>query len=386
MKRVLIILSIVSMGLGFSAFQCASAELTGAKLYINQKQYDKAKESLLKEVEKNPSSDEGYYLLGFLYGEEGSIMKMLEMYDKSLSISKKYAQGIIDSKKYYWATGFNRGVSYFNSATKASTPDSQTVFFDKAVRQFDGAIACQPDSAATYINLAYAYLNMQKPDSAVAPLETSLKKGKTPDVYTMLGELYMNKGNKLMVDYKASQNVTDSTDALKLFDKSVTLLEEGRKNFPDDSEILLRLSNAYIAANKLDVAMDAFKAGIDKDPENKYYRYNYGVLLLNAKDFSGAETQFAKAVELDPEYTNAIYNLAVTYVRWGTQVREAAEAEGKEDEAYKEKFELALPHMEKYLEANPKEPAVWELLGKIYANLGKADKSREAFQKADQYR
>jgi tetratricopeptide (TPR) repeat protein len=103
---------------GFTAFECASAELTGAKLYITQKQYDKAKETLLKEVQKNPASDEGWYLLGYLYGDEQNFQEMLNAFDKSLSISKKFEGQINDYKKYAWQTSFNKGVAFFNSAVK----------------------------------------------------------------------------------------------------------------------------------------------------------------------------------------------------------------------------------------------------------------------------
>jgi len=41
MKRTFIYLSVLGMVLSFMAFQCSSAELTGAKLYIQQKQYEK---------------------------------------------------------------------------------------------------------------------------------------------------------------------------------------------------------------------------------------------------------------------------------------------------------------------------------------------------------
>ena len=76
----------------------------------------------------------------------------------------------------------------------------------------------------------------------------------------------------------------------------------------------------------------------------------------------------------------------MVYVRQGTEIREKAEAEGKEDLAYQEKFKAALPLMEKYLEFNPQEGVIWELLGKIYANLGMPEKSKEAFENADKYR
>ncbi|MBM4172145.1 MAG: tetratricopeptide repeat protein [Ignavibacteria bacterium] len=386
MKRALILFGILGMVLGITAFQCASAELTGAKLYINQKQYEKAKESLLKDVEKNPANDEGWYLLGFLYGEEDNIPKMIESFNNSLKSSKKFEPQIKESKNYYWATNFNKGVSFFNNATKASTEDSVKMFFNKAANNFNNAILCQPDSAVTYENLAYVYINLNQIDNAIEPLNKMIKVGSTPEAYALLGQIYTDKGNLLMDTYRTSKVASDSVQALENYNKAIKVLEDGKLKYPSNGEILLRVSNAYIAANKLDVAMTAFKEGVERDPQNKFYKYNYGVLLLNAADFPAAEEQFKKAIELDSEYTNAIYNLGVVYVRWGTQIREEAEAQGKTDDSYKDKFKLALPLMEKYLEKSPNEPAIWELLGKIYANLGNAQKSKEAFDKADQYR
>lgn len=386
MKQVLIYLSILGMALGITAFQCASAELTGAKLYINQKQYDKAKETLLKEVQKNPNSDEGWYLLGYLYGEEGDIPKMLDAFDKSLSISKKFEQQIVESKKYYWATGFNKGVNFFNKATKTADKDSMNMFFEKAAENFNNAILCEPDSAGAYINLVYTYLNMNRIDDTIAPLEKLVNIGTAPEAFSMLGQIYTEKGNQLIDNYKVSKNPADSVQAYENFNKAIEVLEKGQAKYPDDGEILLRLSNAYISANKLDVAMSAFKTGVEKEPNNKYYRYNYGVLLLNADNYPEAEAQFKAAIELDPDYTNAVYNLAVTYIRWGAKMREEMEEKGEVSDAYKEKFNAAIPYLEKFLSVNPQEPTIWELLGKVYANLGMKEKSEEAFNKADQYR
>ena len=63
-----------------------------------------------------------------------------------------------------------------------------------------------------------------------------------------------------------------------------------------------------------------------------------------------------------------------------------AEAEESESDEYKAKFQAALPLLEKYLTIKEQEPAIWDLLGKVYANLGMAEKSKEAFEKADLYR
>jgi tetratricopeptide (TPR) repeat protein len=375
MKRIINILLILSMVAGFSAFQCSSTEITSAKLYIQQKNLDKAIESLKKEVEKNPKSDEGYYLLGYVLGEKGDIKGMLENFDKSAAISNKFAKNIDKSKKYHWADGFNRGVQLFNKGAKLGGSDSSKVVFQEAIETFKGAIMCEPDSADTYKNLAFAYLNIGDKEAAVEPLKKVLELTKSADVYVQLGDIYVQKGVKLNAEGEKDK-------AMKCYNKAITLLEEGRKLYPDNGDILLLLSNSYIAAGKLDVAKEAFKAGVEKEPENKFYRYNYGSLLLNAKEYATAAEQLAKAVEIDPDYENAIYNLAVTYVKWGAEIREA----DPEADAYKEKYKLALPLLEKYLTINEEESAIWDLLGKVYANLGMNDKSKEAFEKADTYR
>ncbi|NMB81100.1 MAG: tetratricopeptide repeat protein [Ignavibacteria bacterium] len=386
MKKGLIYLGILSMVLGITAFQCASAELTGAKLYINQKQYDKAKEALLKEVQKNPASDEGWYLLGVIYGEESNYTKMIDAFNNSLKASKKYEPQIKDSRQYYWATSFNKGVIHFNNATKSTVEDSTKLYFGKAETEFQNAIACEPDSIISYQNLAYVYLNQNRIDDAIVPLEHMVKIGTSPEAFSMLGQIYTENGNVLIDKFKESKVAADSVKAFEWFDKAIVVLEKGKTKFPNDGEILLRLSNAYIAANKLDVAMGAFKEGVEREPNNQYYHYNYGVLLLNANKYTEAEAEFKRAIEIDPEYINAVYNLGVVYVRWGSEIREKAEAEGKGDMSYQEKFKAAIPLMEKYLEKNPKEAVIWELLGKIYANLGMTDKSKDAFQKADELR
>lgn len=386
MKRLVIILSLLAMTFGFAAFQCASTEITSARLYMQQGNNQKAKEALMREVEKNPKSDEGLFLLGFIHGEEGEYDKMIEYFDKSLAVSKKFQQEIVENRNYHWADNFNKGVGFFNRAAQVTSEDSTQMYFNRAIERFENAILVQPDSVDTYKNLAFAYINAGRIDDAAKPLKKLIERGSNAETYAMLGEIYVTQGQELMSSYRSTNNLQDSVAAMKKFNEAITLLQKGRTEFPGNEEILLYLSNAYINANKLDVAMESFKEGVKIDPNNKYYRYNYGVLLLEAEDFDNAEDQFLKAIELDPQYSNAVYNLAATYVKWGTQLRDKAVEEGTDDNLYKEKFEMSLPYLEKYLDLNPNDAQMWELLGRVYANLGMTEKSMEAFDKADQNR
>jgi tetratricopeptide (TPR) repeat protein len=388
MKKVFIFLSLLSMVVGFMAFDCSSAELTGAKLYIQQKEYDKAKEALQKEVAKNPLNDEAWYLLGTLEGEDGNFAKMVEAYDKSTSISPKFAPQIKDSKQYYWATCFNKGIKVFNQGVRSSKPDSAKIFFDNSIEMFKATVLIEPDSIAGFSNLAMVYINTNHIDDAIAPLEKITKTGKSPEAYATLGQIYMDKGTTFKDQYKKTNVADDSLKSVAYYDKAIQVLQEGKAKFPDNSALLLKISNAYIFAGKLDIAIDAFKEGVIKEPKNQYYRYNYGVVLLNLKQYENAITQFKEAVSIDPEYSSAIYNLAVSYIKWGAAIREAADKKGDtaDELLIKEKFKAALPNLEKFLTLKPKEPSLWELLGQVYANLGMQEKANDAFKKAEEYR
>ena len=58
------LIAVVLAAISTTGFECASSEMTSAKLYIQRKEYDNAKAQLLKEIAKNPKNEEAYYLLG----------------------------------------------------------------------------------------------------------------------------------------------------------------------------------------------------------------------------------------------------------------------------------------------------------------------------------
>jgi tetratricopeptide (TPR) repeat protein len=173
---------------------------------------------------------------------------------------------------------------------------------------------------------------------------------------------------------------------MEYLESSITTLNDGLQKFPENSEMQIALTSSYIAANKIDVAIVSAEKLVEKDPLNKVYRYNFGVLLLNVERYAEAETQLLKAIEIDPEYENAIYNLGVTYVKWGTTMNKEAEKQGLISEDYKKKYEASLPYLEKVVEKDPTNIAIWELLGKVYSVLGMQEDAANAFKKADELR
>jgi tetratricopeptide (TPR) repeat protein len=382
----LLVLGMLFLGIMFLGFQCASTELTSAKLYIQQKNWDKAIETLNTEVTKNPKSDEGYFLLGTVYSEQDNIDKMMESFGKSLAISNKFEKNIEEYKAFQWANNFNRGVSLFQRGNKVTDEDSSKMYFDMAIDAYNNAIMLEPDSGETYRNLAFVYLTTGKTEESVEPLKKLVEIEQAEEGYQYLGEVYYTLGANIMNDFKSSANAQDSVKAMDYFDKSIVTLEEGLTKYPENSEMQVARTSAYIGAGRIAEAIDASKILVDNEPNNKIYRYNYGVLLLNAERYPEAETQLLEALKIDPEYENAIYNIGVTYVKWGTAMNKEAEQKGTISEDYKKKYEAALPYMEKVVEKDATNVAIWELLGKVYSVLGMTDDANNAFKKADELR
>ena len=69
------IVAVVLAAIVTTGFECASSEMTSAKLYIQRKEYDNAKTQLLKEVAKNPNNEEAYFLLGSKFSTRRGITR-----------------------------------------------------------------------------------------------------------------------------------------------------------------------------------------------------------------------------------------------------------------------------------------------------------------------
>ncbi|HEY7751007.1 MAG TPA: tetratricopeptide repeat protein, partial [Ignavibacteriaceae bacterium] len=291
----LVIAVLLLIGLFVTGYQCSSTELTSARLYIQQKNYDKAIEVLNQDIAKNPKSDEGYFLLGVAYGEKENMPMLVESFDKSLSISNKFAKEIGEYKASYWSNYFNRAVNDYKKGTGTEDDDSVHIYLDNAIENYNTAILLAPDTADNYRNLAYVYLTILEYENAVEPLEKLVKLDKSNDGYQYLGEVYYTLGSTKMGDYKTSSNAQDSVEAITLFNKAITVLTEGKNLYPENSQISATLTQSYIGAGRIDEALKEAEVSVKSDPSNKDYKYNYGVLLLNMERFAEAETQFKDA-------------------------------------------------------------------------------------------
>jgi len=173
------------------------------------------------------------------------------------------------------------------------------------------------------------------------------------------------------------------------FDSALSILVPAAEVYPDDASLTTVLTNTYIAAGKEQEASEAFKAAAEKNPSNKDYQYDYGVILLKQNNFQSAIDQFRKTLTLDSLYWNAVYNLGATYVNWGVQTQSSAPQNSDPDSLHKvvsAKFVQAIPYLKKYSTYKNDDPNLWELLAKVNAFNGNTSEAQEDIQRADSLR
>ena len=101
--------------------------------------------------------------------------------------------------------------------------------------------------------------------------------------------------------------------------------EVAYKAKPDNADNITNLIDVYERTNQSDKAESLTHDAVQRDPSNKLFRYAYGVFLLKKEKYPEAIEQFSKALEIDPAYADAKYNLGVAYLNWGVSLKAAGD-------------------------------------------------------------
>ena len=272
----------------------------GAKLALtlDDVDYDEYLGKLDESIATNPDNAEAYEVKGKLLQKKMGpvndpaeradlIGMMVESFHKALEIQPEYP-AVVQQLQQSYVTEFQKGIQAFNRAK-----EDQTAYNDAAA-YFGNTSMIMPDSAGPYVNQAYALINAGRESEAMTPFEMALDKGDVePETYLLLANLY-----------QSNERVGDA----------VALLEKSRDMFPERDDLQTQLLNAYIASGQMDRAKEVYAEAVEREPDNKLFHYNYGTLLLEAEDYDGAIKHFQAAVDLDPEYSVAFYNLGATFV------------------------------------------------------------------------
>ncbi len=122
------------------------------------------------------------------------------------------------------------------------------------------------------------------------------EKPKTEAIPSKRGEIYKNLALILVQKGRTE-------DAKKA-------IADARKANPEDTSLILTEANLYLETKDYDTYKKLVGEALQKDPNNADLVFNLGVISAGAKNNADAEKYYLKAIEINPDYTNAYLNLA----------------------------------------------------------------------------
>lgn len=257
--------------------------------------------------------------------------------------AKKFADALPSFEKAYEINGAKDTTTLGNCALVAD----RAAIFDKAKLYYQKMIENKQGFGNTYSSLVNVCLMMK---DSVGAMEI-LKKGRTA---------YPNDINLVITETNYFLKTNNSKEALNNLNIAI-----GAK--PTDANLYLVRGNIY---DNLANPKDANNKDLEKPKE-------YDNLMKSA------EMDYKKAIELKPDYFDALYNLGVLYNNHGVvlnkiadQITDNAKYKTANDLALA-KFTNALPVLEKALELNPKDKNTMFALKQIYARTQQPDKVKE---------
>ena len=352
-----------------TGFQCASQEMTSAKLYMNQSDWGNSIKWLTMEVEKNPTNMEAWWRLGFCQLQKENIQGALEAFNHVPADNAEFGANIKQAKQSLWGKSVNQGVALFKKSMDGPK-DSSKSYLEQAVNAYKIALEVNKDSLLTYQNLSAAYLQLGKLDDGITILKQGLALKPTVQMYSTLINTYITKAQ----DAEAK---VDKQAASDNYNNAIKTMQDARKLEPDNAELLSKMIDLYIRAGRANEAKPFMEEALAKDPSNKLYEYNLGVILMqNDEGLPEAITHFDKALKLDPKYEAGLQNIGIAYLRLGAKLKE------KEDKNFAEKFKKAVGYFESLRDLKPEDANVYELLASAYINANMVKEGKAAYDKA----
>ncbi|MGB1032519.1 MAG: tetratricopeptide repeat protein, partial [Flavobacteriales bacterium] len=162
-------------------------------------------------------------------------------------------------------------------------------------------------------------------------------------------------------------------------------LAAARKDYPREQSLIIEELNIYINRGDFELAKTNLEIAAEQDPTNELLWFSLGTISDNLGKTEEAQSAYVKALEVNPDYFDANYNLGAMYFNKGVEkVKVANDVPPRETKKYdaimseaNAAFQQALPYLEKAFEVNSADVQTIRSLRDIYARTGNDDKMLE---------
>ncbi len=394
MKRTIILLTFV---FAVSAVFAQKGKVTTAQNYKDTGKLDKAVEAINEAIDSSDEKAEKsviwprtWEMRGEIYqaifqSEDENVKKLsddplqvaFDSYKKAIELDTKGSfEKSIKIKLTLLTNDFtNQAINAFNDNNYAQALNSFERILE--INEMPMIKNDNPDVVDTVIifNTGLAAYNAEQYDKAVKYYTEAAKYGYNgARTYSLIASSYQNK-----------QTAADTTKALDI-------LKEGFEKYPEDNGVLTSMIQIYLDMNKTEEAMKYLEMAISQDPNNATFYFAQGTLYEKIEDEANAIKMYEKALEIDPQFYNANYNLGALYYNKGVKQIEIANAvPANENEKYVAEtkkadiwWEKALPFMEKCQELKPDDIMTLESLKNLYYRMKDMDKYNAVLEKLGQ--
>jgi tetratricopeptide (TPR) repeat protein len=345
--------------LGFAAVifvGCSSQEYTSAKLYIQQQEWEKAEEFLIKAMDVEPENPEIPYQLGYhIYAlQKKDWVRMNQSFDKALAIEpnkiileqgKTVKEFVIMARTQFWAEMYNKGVVEFNEY-RAAPMDKKDAALKKAITTFEVSSTIKTDEAQTYTMLStcnHLAGNTDKSENYI--LKAIELSPNDANVNVTAGQIFMQK--------------QEFETALPYVKKAVELE-------PSNTKSIRNLAQIYYDIGQLEESIQTYEVAINKETDRKVKAdlyFNLGILYNRVGNLDEAEYNFINSLDENPDDIEAVMGMA--------QVFENAEKWRKAEKFYRELIAI-----------DPDNPDHYRGMSRVLLQQGEPDESLRYLEKA----
>ena len=243
------------------------------------------------------------------------------------------------------------------------------------------------DLALVYLQLAL-YLAPNHPLAllSLADLYESVKKP------AMAIKIYERVPASSPLKRNAQIQLATNLDAADRSDEAIKILKTVTTEDPKDLEAIMALGNIERGRKKFADCAETYSLGIDalppnNDKANSVYYYYRGICEERSKQWSKAEADMRKALELQPEQPHVLNYLGYSWIDQGINLDEGMKmikraVEQRPDDGYIVdslgwayyrigNYEDAVKHLERAIDLKPEDPTINDHLGDAYWRIGR---------------
>lgn len=220
-----------------------------------------------------------------------------------------------------------------------------------------------PKDTTLAVNTALAAQNIRGFDNALEYFKRAKENGaRNPAIFQNLANIYTSKFET---------------------DQAIKTLEDGIRVNTGDVNLTNNYINLLLDNEKYAEAIKVIENTLKTDTANKLLYFLYGYLYQNNSGLGTAELAYNKALVIDENYFDALYQLGVAYIQSANEALKSTSADKNQKfTSFINRSEVALLQAH---EINQNDKPTVQLLIEIYTRKNKLDKVQELKSKLEEF-